>query len=194
MLQFLLNCRYVLGLLPLSCGGHRFQPQFCDHILHSNVTGQVPVRAIQLGIHVHVPEHTVHHDMQIIPHRDFFCSLVIFQNVSGIVQNVLAVRQQSGFFDGEEFKLTQRRIQKPQIHQQCIPGQGQHIFGQLIQFFCFFRHGSTFLKFLIPPRRGCCFLLRKFRHNCLPFHRLKHGHSRRTQRVRYQLHCPELLR
>ena len=54
--------------------------------------------------------------------------------------------------DGKEFELTQCSIQKPQIDKQCVSGQDQHILGQFIQFFCFFRHGSTFLLFfhIIP--------------------------------------------
>lgn len=51
----------------------------------------------------------------------------MLQNVSGIVQDVFSVRQQGGFFEGKEYKLTLRRIQKPQIHQHRVPGENQNI-------------------------------------------------------------------
>ena len=79
-----------------------------------------------------MPEHTVHDHMQIISHRNLLGCFVALQNVFRIVENVLAVGQQRVRFDGEQFKLAERRIQKPQIDQQGVAREDQYILCQLI--------------------------------------------------------------
>ena len=43
--------------------------QVIDGIFHSHVAGQVPAVLIHFVMHIHVPEDTVQHDVQVIPDR-----------------------------------------------------------------------------------------------------------------------------
>ena len=94
-----------------------------------------------------VPEHTVEHDVQVVPHIPAPLPLVHGQDVVRVVKQVLAVRGQ-GTWIGGQLKLAEGQVQEPQVHQQGVPGQAQNILSQgvrLAEFFhiIFHKHNSS---------------------------------------------------
>ena len=85
--------------------------------------------------------------MQVVPHVPAPLPLVHGQDVVRVVKQVLAVRGQGAGIGGQ-LELAEGQIQKPQVHQQSVPGQAQDILGQgvrLAEFFhmIFHKHNSS---------------------------------------------------
>ena len=85
--------------------------------------------------------------MQVVPHVPAPLLLVHGQDVVRVVKQVLAVRGQGAGIGGQ-LELAEGQIQKPQVHQQSVPGQAQDILGQgvrLAEFFhmIFHKHNSS---------------------------------------------------
>ena len=133
----------ALGLLP--GGGRRGNIQIGDHSLHRHITGQIPQLRIQQGIHKLVPENTMEHHVQIIPHRALFFAAVGLEHMAGGIVNMGSVGGQRTIRRFQR-KLAEGRVQKTQVHQKGIAGQIQDFPGQLIQFlllFSLFGHCAT---------------------------------------------------
>ena len=137
--------RLLLGIGPVAGGA--LQVEVLNGALHRDVASQVPAPTVDVGAGEQVPEHTVEHDVQVVPHIPAPLPLVHGQDVVRVVKQVLAVRGQ-GTWIGGQLKLAEGQVQEPQIHQQGVPGQAQNILSQgvrLAEFFhiIFHKHNSS---------------------------------------------------
>ena len=137
--------RLLLGIGPVA--GSALQVEVLNGALHRDVASQVPAPTVDVGAGEQVPEHTVEHDVQVVPHIPAPLPLVHGQDVVRVVKQVLAVRGQ-GTWIGGQLKLAEGQVQEPQVHQQGVPGQAQNILSQgvrLAEFFhmIFHKHNSS---------------------------------------------------
>ena len=137
--------RLLLGIGPVAGGA--LQVEVLNGALHRDVASQVPAPTVDVGAGEQVPEHTVEHDVQVVPHIPAPLPLVHGQDVVRVVKQVLAVRGQ-GTWIGGQLKLAEGQVQEPQVHQQGVPGQAQNILSQgvrLAEFFhmIFHKHNSS---------------------------------------------------
>ena len=79
-----------------------------------------------------MPEHAMHHHMQVVPHRDLLRTFIAPQNMLGIIEQILAVGEEGIILDLAVSELAQSHIQKSQIDKQGVSGQMQYILRQLI--------------------------------------------------------------
>ena len=137
--------RLLLGIGPVAGGA--LQVEVLNGAFHRDVASQVPAPTVDVGAGEQVPEHTVEHDVQVVPHIPAPLPLVHGQDVVRVVKQVLAVRGQ-GTWIGGQLELAEGQIQKPKVHQQGVPGQAQDILSQgvrLAEFFhmIFHKHNSS---------------------------------------------------
>ena len=137
--------RLLLGIGPVAGGA--LQVEVLNGALHRDVASQVPAPTVDVGAGEQVPEHTVEHDVQVVPHILAPLPFVHGQDVVRVVKQVLAVRGQ-GTWIGGQLKLAEGQVQEPQVHQQGVPGQAQNILSQgvrLAEFFhmIFHKHNSS---------------------------------------------------
>ena len=116
----------LLRFLPL--GGGAGEQQAVDDLFHRDVAGQVPQRLIHQGVDVHMPEHAVEHQMQIVPDGLLLFLLVPEQDVPGVVVQVLPVGGEGQGCGGED-ELAQGGVQEAQVDQKGVPGQQKYLTG-----------------------------------------------------------------
>ncbi len=91
MLELFFNCGKIFFLLPLSGNSDRLQIELRNHIFHGNIARQIPIGTIQRRVYIHMAKYAVHHNVQIIPNRNFRCEAIIFKYMARIIKNISAI-------------------------------------------------------------------------------------------------------
>ena len=107
--------------------------QLAEDALHRDVAGQVPQLAVNGRVHKGMAEHTVENGVEAAVVQLAAALLVKLKYVIRVEAEVFPVYAEGLQAPRLQFRLAQGQIQKPEGHQQLVPGVFQNLDRQLLR-------------------------------------------------------------